>query len=177
MARQRMSSADSVFVHLEDPTNLMLVTVVMLLGTPVHYVRLAAIMEHRLLAFDRFRQRVVASRLRRRTLYWKDVAGIDLDYHLQRATLPAPGDQAALQETVSLLASRPLELSRPPWQFHLIESYGQGSALICRLHHSLGDGMALVQVLIALTDTEPDVAWPATPSIPSRVSHAIIRWI
>ena len=160
MARQRMSSADSVFVHLEDPTNLMMVTAVMLLGTPVDYDRLAAIMEHRLLAFDRFRQRVVASRLRRSRLYWKDVAGFDLDYHLQRATLSVPGDQAALQETVSLLASRPLELSRPPWQFHLVESYGQGSALICRLHHSLGDGMALVRVLLSLADDRPDAAWP-----------------
>ncbi|MGD8902979.1 MAG: wax ester/triacylglycerol synthase family O-acyltransferase [Anaerolineae bacterium] len=164
MARQRMSSADSVFVHLEDPTNLMMVTAVMLLGTPVDYVRLATIMEHRLLAFDRFRQRVVASRLHRGTLYWKDVAGIDLDYHLQRATLSVPGDQAALQETVSLLASRPLELSRPLWQFHLVESYGQGSALICRLHHSLGDGMALMQVLLSLADDYRDAAQPTSPA-------------
>jgi diacylglycerol O-acyltransferase len=164
MARQRMSSADSVFVHLEEPTNLMMVTAVMLLGTPVDYVRLAAIMEHRLLAFDRFRQRMVASRLRRGRLYWKDVTGFDLDYHLQRATLSVPGDQAALQETVSLLASRSLELSRPPWQFHLVESYGQGSALICRLHHSLGDGMALVHVLLSLADDHPDAAWPTPPA-------------
>ena len=37
MARQRMSGADSVFVHLEDPTNPMMVRAVMLLGTPVDY--------------------------------------------------------------------------------------------------------------------------------------------
>jgi diacylglycerol O-acyltransferase len=164
MARERMSNMDSVFVHIEDPTNLMMVTGVMIMGAPVDHARLGATIERRLLQFDRFRQRIVRSRLCRGNLYWEDDPGFDLAYHLRRASLPPPGDQAALQEAVSLLASTPLDLSRPPWQFHLIENYGQGSALICRLHHSLGDGMALVHVLLTLADARPDAGWP-TPLV------------
>ena len=168
MPRQRVSNMDSVFVHLEDPTNLMMVTGVMLLGAPVDYARLRATIEHRLLQFDRFRQRVVASRLRRGTLYWADDPSVDPSYHLQAVTLPEPADQACLQEAVSLLASTPLDLSRPPWQFHLVESYGQGSALICRFHHSLGDGLALVHLLLSLADKSPDAPWPAAPAGAAR---------
>ena len=53
MARQRMSHMDSVFVHLEDPTNLMMVTGVMILAVPIDYAHLGAVIEHRLLRFDR----------------------------------------------------------------------------------------------------------------------------
>jgi diacylglycerol O-acyltransferase len=168
MARQRMSTTDSVFLTLEDPTNLMMITGVMVLGAPLDRARLRATIERRLLAFDRFPQRAVASRWRRGTLYWEDDPDFDLDHHLRPLVLPAPGDQATLQEDVSRLASTPLDLSRPLWQFHLVETFGQGSALVCRFYHWLGDGLALVQVLIAPTDTEPDVAWPATPA---SVSH------
>ncbi|MFN2119083.1 MAG: hypothetical protein ACK2T0_01670 [Anaerolineales bacterium] len=40
MASQRMSNMNSVFVHLEEPTNLMMVTGMMILGAPVDHARL-----------------------------------------------------------------------------------------------------------------------------------------
>jgi WS/DGAT/MGAT family acyltransferase len=46
-----------------------------------------------------------------------------------------------------------LDKHRPLWQFHLVESYQGGSALVARIHHSYADGIALVQVLLSLTDT------------------------
>jgi WS/DGAT/MGAT family acyltransferase len=58
------------------------------------------------------------------------------------------------------LASTQLDLSRPLWQFHLIENYGDGCALICRLHHCIADRVALVYVLLSMSDSEPDVPWP-----------------
>ena len=68
--------------------------------------------------------------------------------------LPGRGGKRALERHVSQLASTPLNHSRPLWQFQLVERYGRGSALIARIHHSYADGMALVQVLLSLTDTE-----------------------
>jgi WS/DGAT/MGAT family acyltransferase len=79
---------------------------------------------------------------------------------VQRATLPPPGDQTALQDVVSLLASTPLDLTRPLWQFHLIENYAECCALVMRFHHSIGDGMALLHVILSLADSNPDAAWP-----------------
>lgn len=52
-----MPNMDSVFVNLEDPANLMVITGVMILGAPVNYAHLGVAIEHRILRFDRFRQR------------------------------------------------------------------------------------------------------------------------
>jgi WS/DGAT/MGAT family acyltransferase len=164
MVRERLSSMDSALLRLEEPTNLMMVTGVVVLGAPLDYARLRATIEDRLLRFDRFRQRAVRPRLSMLTPYWEDDPCLDLGYHLRLAALPPPGDRAALQEAASLLASTQLDPSRPLWQFHLIEEYGAGSALICRFHHSIADGMALVHVLLSLTDPEPGPTGP-TPAL------------
>lgn len=166
MARKALSSVDSAWLRMEDPTNLMMITGIMVFGTPMEYERLKATLEYYLLRFDRFRQRVVQPLLG--GAHWEDDPDFDISYHLQRATLPPPGDQGALQDLASLLASTQLDFSRPLWQIHLIEEYGQGCALICRLHHCIGDGLALVYVLLSLTSTEADAPWPVVQPGPSR---------
>jgi WS/DGAT/MGAT family acyltransferase len=169
MARKPLSNVDTAWLRMEDPANLMMITGVMVFGAPMDYERLKATLEHGFSRFDRFRSRVVQPVLPGSNFYWEDDPDFDLGYHLQRATLPPPGDQAALQDVASLLASTQLDFSRPLWQFHLVEDYGDGCALICRLHHSIGDGIALVHVLLSLTSDDPDDPWPVTePRAPRR---------
>ncbi len=158
MSKKTLAPVDTAWLRMEDPTNLMMISGFMTFGAPLEYERLKAIIEQRLLRFDRFRQRVV--RPAWGDPYWEEDPDFDVNYHLQRATLPPPGDQTALQDLASLLASRQLDFARPLWQLHLVEEYGEGCALICRLHHCIGDGMALVYVLLSLTDTVPDAPWP-----------------
>jgi WS/DGAT/MGAT family acyltransferase len=38
------------------------------------------------------------------------------------------------------------------WQFHLVEDYEGGSALIARIHHCIADGIALIGVTMSLVD-------------------------
>ncbi len=166
MARKALSNVDTAWLRMEDPTNLMMITGVLVFGAPIEFERLKATIEHGLLPFDRFRQRVVQPPLGRP--YWQEDPDFDLGYHLQRASLPPPGDQAALQEVASLLASTQLDFSRPLWQLHLVDNFGDGCALICRLHHAIADGIALVHVLLSLTDTEADAPWPAATPRPRR---------
>jgi WS/DGAT/MGAT family acyltransferase len=163
MARKPFSNVDTAWLRMEDPTNLMMITGVMVFGAPLDFERLKVTVQHRLLPFDRFRQRVSQPSYPGGNFYWEEDAEFDLDYHLQRATLPPPGDQAALQDAASRLASTQLDLTRPLWQLHLIDHYGDGCALICRLHHCIGDGLALVHVLLSLTDTDPNAPWPDAP--------------
>lgn len=158
--RDRLSNIDAAILHLEDAANLMMITGVMAFESPIEFERLQATIETRLLDIRRFRQRLAWPLPGLGNPYWVDDPDFDLRYHLQRATLPPPGDQAALQDAVSLLAGTPLDLSRPPWQCHLIENYDQCCALVMRFHHSLGDGMALIHVILSLTDAEPHAPWP-----------------
>lgn len=156
-----LSSVDAAWLRMEDPTNLMMVTGVLMFDQPLDYERLKATLEQRLLRFDRFRQRVVQPKGRLGSPQWESDPHFDLNAHLHRIALPAPGDQAALQELVSDLMGMPLDFSKPLWQMHLIENFNGGSALFARLHHAIGDGIALVHVLLSLTDSEPNAPWPS----------------
>lgn len=160
MTEERLSKIDTALLRMEDPTNLMLITTLMITRTSVDYSRLKATLEARLLRMDRFRQRVAWPLIELGAPYWEDDPNFDLNYHLQQATLPPPGDQAALQDVVSLLASTPLDLSRSPWQFHLIENCCEGSALVCRFHHCIADGTAIVHIVLSMTETDPDAPVP-----------------
>ena len=152
--RETMAPVDTAWLRMEDPTNLMMITGVLMFDEPIDFSQLQLVIERRLLVFDRFRQRAVRQVVGPPT--WEFDPNFNIRAHLRRIALPSPGDQLALQELVSDMMSTPLDFSKPLWQFQLVDRYGSGSALICRLHHSIADGIALVHVLLSLTDSSPD---------------------
>lgn len=156
MERKKISNPDYAWWRLDEPYNLMMITGLMTFDAPLDYERLKATLEHSLLRFRRFRQRLVLPDLPFRRPYWVDDSFFNLDSHLIRTQLPSPADQKTLQDLISTLMSTALDTSRPLWEFYLVENYGQGSALIARLHHSLADGIALMQVMLSLTDFVPN---------------------
>ncbi|HEU5100467.1 MAG TPA: wax ester/triacylglycerol synthase family O-acyltransferase [Roseiflexaceae bacterium] len=164
---QRLSRVDTAWLRMEDPTNLMMVTGMLVFDQPLNFARLRETIEQRLLSFDRFRQRVVSIG---GAQHWQDDPYFTLNAHLHRIALPAPHDQTALQDLVSTLMSTPLDHSKSPWQFHLIEEYGSGCVLLTRLHHCIADGIALMRVLLSLTDPAADA--PAPGAEPARNGHA-----
>lgn len=137
---------------MEHPTNLMMISGIFMFDEPIELSDLRDVIEQRLLTFRRFRQKVVQPSLSLITPHWADDEHFDLDAHVHRIALPAPGDQTALQELTNDLMSTPLDFSKPLWQIHLVENYGDGCALVCRLHHCIADGIALMRVLLSLTD-------------------------
>ena len=160
MAKEYLSKIDTALLKIEDPTNPMMITCVFMFKAPIAFERLQATIVSRLLRLDRFRQRAIVPTGGLGRPYWADDPNFDLRYHLQRAALPPPGDRAVLQDVVSLLASTPLDLSRPPWQLHMLENYEECCALVGRFHHCLVDGTALMHVVLSLTDLSPDGPWP-----------------
>ena len=160
MAKETISSVDVAWLHMEDPTNLMMVTGIMVLENPLNMDHLMAIIEHRWLRYERFRQRVVDPTLSLSRPQWETDPNFDLDAHIHHIALPDPGDQETLQELVGDLMSTPLDYSKPLWHFHVIENYIDGWVILARLHHCLADGIALMQVLLSMTDISPDAPWP-----------------
>jgi len=154
-----LSSVDYAWLRMDDPTNLMIINGVLVLGAPVARDRIARILEQRLLPIPRFRQRVV---LTGGDPHWETVPEVDLGAHLVDVTLPGPGGDAELAELISAQMSEPLDLDRPLWRFLLVQSYSSGSVLFGRLHHCIGDGLALLLVLLSLTDA--DAGAPAVES-------------
>ena len=111
------------------------------------------IIERRFLSFPRFRQRPVQVP---GMAYWETVPGFSIDDHVVSVSLPGRAGTKELQKLVSRLASRPLDPARPWWQFHLVDNLEGGSALILRIHHCYADGIALVRVVMSMTDAAPN---------------------
>ncbi|MCJ0824880.1 wax ester/triacylglycerol synthase family O-acyltransferase [Luteimonas sp. 50] len=156
--REPMSRVDTAWLRMERPTNPMMITGVLVFAEPMSLARLKKVIELRFLAYARFRQKPVDTPA---GASWQDDAHFDLDWHVRESALPgrprtAAAEKRALERFVSHLASSPLDPGRPLWQFHLVEDYQGGTALVARIHHSYADGIALVQVLLSLTDTARD---------------------
>ena len=94
----RMSSADTAWLHMDRPTNLMVINSVDLFDQPLDWDRVKEITQTRLIdRYPRFRQRVVESRLPWQAPRWEDDPDFSLEHHMHHLALPAPGDRAASQ--------------------------------------------------------------------------------
>ncbi len=153
-----MSKVDTAWLRMETPTNLMMITGVMMLDRALDIERFKRVLAERFLAYRRFRQKAVSITS---GAVWEIDRDFDLDWHVRITALPGAAGTAELQHLVSQLASTPLDHSKPLWQFHVVEKFGQGSALIIRVHHCYADGLALVQVVLSLTDAERKREKPA----------------
>jgi len=143
---QPLDPVDAAWYHMDGPANPAVVTAVVQTARPIDFGKVRAAFEDRLLAFERFRQRVVERGIAFDTPHWEDVGDVDIDRHVHRAALPAPHDESALVDLVSELASRPLDHALPLWQVHVVERVGPGSAVVLRYHHCIGDGAAMMSV-------------------------------
>lgn len=148
-----MSRVDTAWLRMERATNLMMITGVMMFETHLDIRSLRKVIEQKFLAYPRFRQKAVDGPT---GAVWQDDADFDLDWHIRLTALPGKGGKRELERLTSQLASTPLDKSKPLWQFHLVERYDGGSALISRIHHCYADGIALVQVLLSLTEMGED---------------------
>lgn len=165
--RHPISKVDTAWLRMEQPTNLMMITGVLGLGSDVDFRRLVETIETRFLAFPRFRHKAVVSA---RGCFWDFDEDFDILAHVRRAALPGKADKDELQEFVSELASTPLDQSKPLWQFHIIENYIEGPVLVSRIHHCYADGIALIQVMLSLTDpsSEPRPSAKSTKTWTSK---------
>ncbi|MGB7869947.1 MAG: wax ester/triacylglycerol synthase domain-containing protein [Mycobacterium sp.] len=106
-------------------------------------------------AHNRFTQRV--PRLRERVVEpvvplvapaWSPDPHFDLEYHLQRVRLPGDGSMTELHDLAAQFAARPLDPERPPWEALLVLGVnGARAAYLFKPHHSLSDGIGLLQLL------------------------------
>jgi diacylglycerol O-acyltransferase len=154
-APERMSRVDTAWLRMDNDVNLMMIVGVWLLTPGVSLEALQARVQDKLLKYDRFRQCAVADAM---GAHWVDDASFDIHHHVQAAELPPhggpgqPSAREALQALCGELAMTPLDPARPLWQFQLVQGYEGGSALVARVHHCIGDGIALISVMLSITD-------------------------
>ncbi|MBK7073166.1 MAG: wax ester/triacylglycerol synthase family O-acyltransferase [Myxococcales bacterium] len=88
---------------------------------------------------------------------WVEEPQVDLEYHVRRSALPAPGDERELGILVSRLHSIPIDFHRPPWEVHFIEGLEGGRfAMYFKIHHALVDGYTSMKLLARSLAHDPD---------------------
>jgi WS/DGAT/MGAT family acyltransferase len=149
---ERMSRVDNAWLRMDNDVNLMMIVGVWLLQPALRYQQVCERIGQQLLQYPRFRQKVVEDVL---GASWVDDADFDIKRHVVRETLPrkrGQSERAALQARCGELATTRLDPAHPLWQFHLVEHYEGGSAIVVRIHHCIGDGIALTSVVLSITD-------------------------
>ena len=150
---QRMSRVDTAWLRMDNDVNLMMIVGVWLLQPGITHAALCERVEDKLLKYDRFRQKVVQDAM---GATWVHDEAFDIQRHvLHEKKLKrerGQSERVALQAHVGELANTALDPDHPLWQFHLIDDYEGGSALVARVHHCIGDGIALISVMLSITD-------------------------
>lgn len=146
-----ISPVDTAWLRMDSPTNRMMIVGVWILKPGIRRKALCARLQNTLLRYPRFLQ---CARTTPHGLRWEHDTDFSLDDHVLLETLAAgrSSPRAALQKRVAQLATQALDLEHPLWQFHLVENYQGGSALIVRIHHGIADGVALIAVMQSLVD-------------------------
>jgi diacylglycerol O-acyltransferase / wax synthase len=168
----RMSDSESVMWSVEkDPALRSDFCNLTVLEHEPHEDRLRRTLDRALDAIPRLRQRVISPPLRLVPPQFAEDPSLDLEYHVRRVAVPAPGDARAVLDVCEQLAESALDRSRPLWEFTVITGMDDGrAALLQKIHHTISDGVGGLKLSLALLDFEPDPQ-PADPAVRSEPSE------
>lgn len=175
---ERLSGLDASFLYLETPTNHMHVGGLWIVEMPEDYKggyfeKVRALVESRLHLARAYRRRLLMVPLDIDHPLWIEDPDFDIDFHLRHIAVPPPGTMDQLLEQVARLHSRPLDRSRPLWEFYVIEGLSDNRAAVyTKIHHCCIDGMSGAELMVSLLDFAPEPREVPPPDKPWRPERA-----
>ncbi len=154
----QLGPTDTAFLLQESRGAQMHIGAVSILEGPVpEHDELREHISERLGLVPRFRQRLADPPIPLTRPWWVDDPGFNLDYHLRRTALPAPGGRTQLKALVARVFSQRLDRGKPLWEMWVVEGLEDGHfALITKAHHALVDGISGVDLASVIMDTARD---------------------
>ncbi len=169
MAEDRLTGLDASFLHIESDTAHMHVAGVMLFeGSPPDHDELLETLERKMHLVPRYRQKLAFVPLSQGRPRWVDDPHFNLDYHVRKTALPAPGSEEQLRNLAGRVFSQQLDRDKPLWEMWIVEGLEGGDrfAVLSKTHHALVDGISGVDIASVLFDVSPDPA--PVPDPPRR---------
>jgi WS/DGAT/MGAT family acyltransferase len=175
---QRLTGQDASFLYTETPTVLMHTLKIQIFesafdGTDYEIMRDR--LEAALDVVPMLRQRVMFVPFNLHHPVMVDDPDFDLDSHIYRTALPAPGDDKELDQMISQIMCHRLDRQRPLWELWMITGLQDGKvAVVHKVHHCLADGAATVRYLGRVFEQQATYephsreAWRPKPLPPSR---------
>jgi diacylglycerol O-acyltransferase / wax synthase len=157
----RLTGLDGAFLSLESPTSHLHILGALVFDPTevpggVDFWQIREVVAERLNRVEPFRKRMIEVPFGLQHPAMVDDPSFDIDYHVRRVSLPAPGGREELAVLMADVASRPLDRSRPLWEFHVVEGLEDGQlAVIPKVHHSIIDGVSGAELMAAFFDVSP----------------------
>ena len=190
---ESLGGMDAAFLALDTATTPFHVGVALVLDPPegtrslfspsTRYAQIRRVIEQRLHLVPPLRQRALRVPLGLHHPVWVEDPDFELDDHLTRTSLPAPGGRAELDALVASVMGRQLDPDKPLWEMQVVEGLQGGrTALVAKVHHAILDGVSGASVLAAFLDTTPrsrvvplPQEWnpPPLPSSSQVLRHAV----
>jgi WS/DGAT/MGAT family acyltransferase len=179
---QRLTGLDATFLYMETPSIHMHVASTAVFDPSTvpggySFDKVKQLVEERLPLLPPFRRVVKPIPFELHHPLWLEDPHFDLDYHVRRAALPAPGGPTELAEFAAEAMSRPLDRTRPLWEMYVIEGLENGLiATVTKVHHSAIDGVSGAELTVNLLDLQPEpspVPEPETPWEPDKIPSDI----
>ncbi|WP_284741224.1 WS/DGAT/MGAT family O-acyltransferase [Amycolatopsis sp. RTGN1] len=178
---QRLSGLDASFLYLETPAQVLHVCGLMTLdGSTVPggytFAKLEEKLEERVRMIPAFRRKLHNPLWNIGHPVWVEDEDFDLDHHVHRIGVPAPGDRAELAELCAHIAGQQLDRAHPLWQLYVIEGLADGQiAVLLKMHHASVDGVSGASLITYLAGLEPDapapeIEEPRNPAMPSPLN-------
>ncbi len=160
MSSDRLTGLDTSFLHLERDGAHMHVAGTMIFDGPAPgFEEFKEHLRSRLHLVPRFRQKLRFVPLDQGRPVWVDDPHLNLDYHVRRTALPAPGDEEQLRTFAARAFSQGLDRSKPLWEMWVVEGLSDDRfAIVSKSHHCLVDGVSGVDITTVLFDAEADPA-------------------
>jgi WS/DGAT/MGAT family acyltransferase len=139
-------------------------------GGTQRFKNILTFIEERLHLAKTFRRKLVEVPFNLDHPYWIEDKDFDIEFHIRHIRLPEPGDWRQLCIQTSRLHSRALDLTKPLWEFTVIEGLDdvaglpKGSyAILSKIHHACIDGVSGVDITEAIHGLEPFPEMPSPP--------------
>lgn len=159
---QRLSGLDASFLYLETRAQLMHVIGLIMIDPSTmpggySFPRLRQELERRISAMPNFRRKLDDSLLNIDHPVWVEDTDFDIERHVHRVALPAPGGITELTELCGHLAGQTLDRGKPLWEIWIIEGLADGkAAAMLRMHHAGVDGVTSAEMLAQLCTLTPE---------------------
>lgn len=162
MHGDRLTGLDTSFLHLERAgAHMHVASAIVFDGSPPSHEEFRDQIESRLHLVPRFRQKLRFVPFDQGRPVWVDDPFLNLDYHVRRTALPAPGSEEQLRNLAARIFSQQLDRTKPLWELWLVEGLEDARfAVIGKSHHALVDGVSGVDITTVLFDLEPEPEEP-----------------
>ncbi|XP_057981261.1 wax ester synthase/diacylglycerol acyltransferase 11-like [Malania oleifera] len=163
---QKLSPVARLF---HEPSCNLYIIAIMGLKTRINPDIIKDQLQHTLLKHPRFSSLQVADEKNGKKMRWVQTE-VDLEQHviIPDIDLEMNSPDKFVEDYISSLSKTPIDSSKPLWDLHLlnIKTSDAEATGVFRIHHSLGDGISLMSLLLACTRKISDPE--AAPTLPVK---------